>query len=549
MHFPEQERGRSEFGRESSGPNTHRRLLNVASVGLVIIAWMLVAWFFTGKLTTEKIATLAERERDTATSSAETIGASVGRMLAHMRSIPKVLAKDPEILGILSHMGPEIPQSVLPRPEFKAMLERDRTLIRLNKRLEMSISDLDIDQILVMNAAGDCVASAGFFGDGSPNGVNYTDREYFQMAKRKGVARQFAIGRTSNTPGIYYSAAVIENNRFLGIVVVKIETSRLAKAIESPNAFISDEFGVIIVSGDETYYMKTMPGARVNELPGAIREKRYKRTEFAALDMRETTEGNVRFVRLEGRQNPLLIASSDTQSDLLKVWFLSEVRDLDRVRHDGISRFFLLILAGGSLVISVYAGIAYLRRNAAHQAEIASINAELVKLNEELKIQARFDALTGCANRRYFLEELGVEIKRAKRFESQCCLAMFDIDHFKKVNDRYGHATGDALLKHFSQTVKSCLRETDFFGRIGGEEFALLMPQTPIAGGLQLAERVRQIVEQSAIPVDGIDLRCTVSIGVAEWLRDQESGEAFLARADGALYQAKRSGRNRVLSA
>lgn len=520
-----------------------------AAIGMAIIVWVFVAWSFTGKLTAEKIVTLVEREQDTAASSAETIGASVGRMLAHMRSIPKVLAKDPEILEILGRMGPEITPSVLPRQEFKAKLARNPALERLNKRLDLSIADLDIDQILVMNAAGDCVASAGFFGDGSPNGVNYTDREYFQTAKRKGTARQFAIGRTSNTPGIYYSAAVVDNNRFLGIVVVKIETARLAKAIDGPNAFISDEFGVIIVAGDESYYMKTLPGARVGELPETTREKRYKRTEFNALDLRETSTGPLRLVRLEGRKNPLLIVSSETQSDLLKVWLLSEIRDLDRIRHDSNSRFLLLCLAGGSIVLCVYAGIAYLRRNAAHQAEVASINAELVKLNDELKIQARFDALTGCANRRYFLEELSVEIKRAKRFESHCCLAMFDIDHFKKVNDRYGHANGDELLKHFSQTVKSCLRETDFFGRIGGEEFALLMPQTPIVGGFQLVERVRKIVEQSSISVDGVDLRCTVSIGVAEWLRDQESGEAFLARADRALYQAKRLGRNRVCSA
>lgn len=516
---------------------------------MLIIAWIFVAWSFTGKLSSEKIASLVEREQDSAVSSAETIGASVGRMLAHMRSIPKVLAKDPEIQQILGRMGPDIAPSVLPRLEFKEKLARNPALERLNKRLDASIADLDIDQILVMNAAGDCVASAGFFGDGSPNGVNYTDREYFQTARRKGAARQFAIGRTSNTPGIYYSAAVVDNNRFLGIVVVKIETTRLGKVIDSPNAFIADEFGVIIVAGDESYYMKTMPGARVGELPDTTRERRYKRKEFTALELRDSNEGGLRLVRLEGRKNPLLMVSSETQSDLLSVWYFSEIRDLERIRLDSNSRFLLLCLAGGSVVLSVYAGIAYLRRNAAHQAEVAGINAELVKLNDELKIQARFDALTGCANRRYFMEELSVEIKRAKRFERHCCLAMFDIDHFKKVNDCYGHANGDEMLKHFSQTVKSCLRETDFFGRIGGEEFALLMPQTPIVGGFQLVERIREIVEKSTIAVAGVASGCTVSIGIAEWRRDQESGETFLARADSALYKAKRLGRNRVCSA
>ena len=176
---------------------------------------------------------------------------------------------------------------------------------------------------------------------------------------------------------------------------------------------------------------------------------------------------------------------------------------------------------------------------------IARFNAELVKLNEVLLLQARFDALTACSNRRYFFEELGLELQRASRFGYSCCLAMIDLDHFKSVNDLYGHAAGDAVLRHFVHTVSSCLRSSDLLGRLGGEEFALLMPQTTLAGAMELAERVRRTVEQSSASSAGGGVRFTVSIGVS-LLQAGDSLDSLLARADNALYQAKHAGRNRV---
>ena len=515
-------------------------------LALAVIAWGFVSWFLAERLTAERLSRQIEHEQDLAASAAATVGASVGRTLAHMRSIPKVIAKDPEILAALLRMGSDVQRSALPRSRFRESLENDPDLSRAARRFESTLVDLDIDQILVMNAAGDCIVSSGFPTGASPNGVNYLDREYFQMAKRDGSGRQFAVGRTSNAPGIFYSSAVIENNRFLGVVIVKIEVSRLSRMVDNKNIFITDEYGVIIVAGDESLYMKAIPGAKVAGLAEAVQEGRYKRHAFGLLDIRAVVEEGVPLLRLEGRAAPLLQATSDTQSDILKVWAFRDMSELGRIRDDGQWVFFLLFLAGTSIIASGFAGVVHLRRSEEHQAEIAAINAELVKLNNDLQIQARFDALTGCVNRRHFLEGLGIELKRAMRFELPCCMAMLDIDHFKAVNDQYGHAAGDALLQHFAQTVRNCLRATDLLGRLGGEEFALFMPQTPLAGGLKLAERVRRVVELSSVQFAQLEIRCAVSIGVVEWCGRDESLQNFIARADDAMYVAKHTGRNRV---
>lgn len=149
------------------------------------------------------------------------------------------------------------------------------------------------------------------------------------------------------------------------------------------------------------------------------------------------------------------------------------------------------------------------------------------------------DPLTGAGNRLAFDETLAREIARAGRHDGRLVLMMLDMDGFKQVNDRYGHVAGDELLKHFAQVVKATARGSDMLYRFGGDEFALLMPETNMAGGEYMARRLREAL--AARPLvwreETIRLRC--SIGVAEWLPG-EGAEAFIARADAALYADKR---------
>ncbi len=158
------------------------------------------------------------------------------------------------------------------------------------------------------------------------------------------------------------------------------------------------------------------------------------------------------------------------------------------------------------------------------------------------------DELTGVYNRRFLIDGLERERARAKRLGSGYAVALFDIDHFKSVNDTYGHAAGDAVLKHFALIAGSGLRDVDIFGRHGGEEFLLVMPDTALRGAVAAAERVRTAVHAAGFPQVPGNRRISVSAGVAE-IRPEESVEALLARADKALYDGKSCGRNRVVAA
>lgn len=164
----------------------------------------------------------------------------------------------------------------------------------------------------------------------------------------------------------------------------------------------------------------------------------------------------------------------------------------------------------------------------------------------ELVRLATTDPLTGIANRRRFIEQLELEQARIKRFGGVAALLMLDLDLFKRVNDTYGHAVGDTVLCHFAALAESHLRRVDLFGRLGGEEFGILLPGTDLSGATEFAERFRQHVADNPVPSDNRPISYTVSIGVTEFDSQDSDPDAILARADNALYLAKEHGRNRV---
>ena len=158
---------------------------------------------------------------------------------------------------------------------------------------------------------------------------------------------------------------------------------------------------------------------------------------------------------------------------------------------------------------------------------------------------ATLDALTGLNNRRQFEVRLKQEIATTKRQKNPLCAMMIDIDFFKKVNDTYGHASGDSVLRTVASIIKEHLRESDIPSRYGGEEFAVLLPYTHIEEAQIVGERLRKAVEAAPIPIDKKNINVTISMGLAEFT-PEESGEELFKRADTALYEAKASGRNRV---
>ncbi|MAG76589.1 MAG: diguanylate cyclase [Colwelliaceae bacterium] len=176
----------------------------------------------------------------------------------------------------------------------------------------------------------------------------------------------------------------------------------------------------------------------------------------------------------------------------------------------------------------------------------ATHKLELEKANKDLALLSQTDGLTKLFNRTHWERCLRAEFKRWTRSKNPSCLVMIDIDHFKKINDEYGHVVGDETIRHISALIREQVRETDVSGRYGGEEFAILLSDTTLDNAHVFAERLRQTVEASVVKYNDIDLKYTISAGVSEINEAISTYEAWIECADAALYQSKEGGRNRV---
>lgn len=165
----------------------------------------------------------------------------------------------------------------------------------------------------------------------------------------------------------------------------------------------------------------------------------------------------------------------------------------------------------------------------------------------DLALTARLDPLTGILNRRAVDDGAGREISRARRTGAPLALLVLDIDHFKRVNDVYGHRGGDEALLSFVSSLQTGLRQIDLLGRIGGEEFVMFLPDTTANDAARVAERLRATVEASTVSFEGREIKLTMTTGVTQLLPDEDSWESMLTRADEALYKGKQEGRNRVI--
>lgn len=177
--------------------------------------------------------------------------------------------------------------------------------------------------------------------------------------------------------------------------------------------------------------------------------------------------------------------------------------------------------------------------------KLYSSKQELEKVLQQVTELATRDELTSLYNRRYLLEMISHEKNRCDRGGGGFCLCIFDIDHFKKVNDQYGHLIGDQVLKSFARTVEPLLRSTDLFARYGGEEFMLFLPHTTLEYGQQCIRRIQQGLTQMECSELPEGLKVTASIGIAQYMCKEEV-DSLIRRADAALYRAKEAGRNRL---
>lgn len=235
---------------------------------------------------------------------------------------------------------------------------------------------------------------------------------------------------------------------------------------------------------------------------------------------------------------------------------ISEILDDVSIKIDSVEQFKSKICVPITYLDKIIGGICLynINPNKFSQSRLLTLVLQELKvlmrlkwLNSETKYLSITDGLTGLYNRRYFQQAVEREFARARRYNTSLSIAMIDIDHFKKLNDNYGHQFGDKVIAEISSLVRSSLRKTDYVARYGGEEFVAILPETSLENAYIPFERLRKKVEDKIFEFEGKEVRSSVSIGIAAYTIDCNTETELIERADKALYEAKQTSRNLVI--
>lgn len=507
----------------------------------VAIVWCAAAWIATGVFATHRINYIIDRERNVAQLTADTVAANIYQRVRQVRSIPVVMAVDPSVVSVLTRFVPSVKRLPMQINEQRDLWLADPELNAMTKRLNEIRSEIDLHTLFIVNAAGDCIAA------GKPPefpvfiGVNYSDRQYFLSTQKGEGGRQFAVGRTDNVNALFYSSPVLVSGQFIGAVVSRINVTNLTNLVLDQGSFVTDENGVIVLAQDSDLLMKALPGSAIFKFSTDDRAKIYKKTAFESLSLSPMQlNGAEDVVRWKQSECPHVLASCAVNGEPVTVHVVHGLEEIFVAQSERIW-FAVLISFAGILVLLLVVGAASYVRSISHSRR------NLLFLNKVLESQARTDALTGCANRRFFFELLETERLRGIRYALPVSMLSLDIDHFKRINDFYGHPGGDQVLSHFVSIVAKALRLTDRLGRVGGEEFNVLLPQTVLSDAALIADRIRAAVECSPATYKTNTISFTVSISVVQWrMAENETVDDLIVRSDKALYEAKSNGRNQV---
>lgn len=511
---------------ERSARDMHPRRELRARIRLIILiaCACAAAWIAaTAYIGVWRLDLMLDRQVSAAEAGARTVaevGArAIDRRLDALRTIPSLLAGQERLGATLANF--DLMARMMPPNLWARLLWRD-DMLRLSRELGDTAGNLNLEGIYLVTDAGYVLASSdGDWQDGHL-GASFAGRDYFIEAMNAGQAERFGVDPVTGEPMFFFAHRVERGALHEGAVIVATSSARMLLAIERgpETVYLSDRLGIVVVSSVAELLFRSLAAGQVPDTDEGILMLRYGRSQFEPVE--ETTET---YDRADFIDAGVVHADAVLQQERMTVHILAPLSGLDAARRDNLNATLGLGLLGVMLT--------------------ALVTLSLIQI-ATMREHATRDPLTGLSNRRHADDVLPSLFELDDRGRlAGLAVVSFDLDHFKSINDTWGHAVGDRVLRRFAQIMMRSARRADLVFRYGGEEFLAVLVEQDIDGARHYAERVREataaISDLDPVPPHGV----TVSAGAVMRSRGEPLHEV-IARADALLYKAKGNGRNRV---
>ncbi|MDR5853993.1 diguanylate cyclase [Caballeronia sp. LZ062] len=533
----------------------HRAIATLCLALLALGCWV-AAGLLSDRMVQQEMTATVRTERQMAASIVDNMAQIIASDLAMSRAIPATLAQMDLTQRALSQSRRYTSNLKTTESARREQWMAQPGLDQVNRFLHDAQGFAGLDSIWLVNDQGYCIASSNASDENSFIGYDMSGRGYVARALLGGFVEMYGVGRLSAEPGIFIAAPVYEDGLLVGAVIAKVSIDRLRHWVSRPGTFVTDENGVVVMAHDGRLEYQALPFAPVARMTVRERLEHYRRDAFAPLRLESVGEQMRQsapwlapalaknFYAANGDSVPSLYDERTGLNSGLSAHIVHPLTSWPEItRNHSRDRLLVFLTMLGVVTLAVVIATSYSRERRLHRAT-RDLAEQLQSANTLLSAEARHDALTGALSRRYFLDTLRHEVELARSAGTPLSVAIADLDHFKQINDRYGHACGDRALEHFAEVCREQLRPSDAIGRLGGEEFGILLPQTSLADAQAVLERLRKRFHHehcAHLPDDAV---LSVSIGITEQASD-DALEWILSRADLALYEAKSRGRDR----
>ncbi|MEM5328255.1 diguanylate cyclase [Paraburkholderia sp. JHI2823] len=539
----------------------NRRLLRQAAGPLGVAVVTLVCWAAAGwladRLVRQEFVAALTAQRQITRSVVDNMAEVIASDLAMSRAIPATMAETRVVQQALTEAANYAASRDSTELARRKELQAVPGLASVDRFLHDAQGFSGLDAIWLVNAHGICIASSNALERISYLGADMRPRAWLNDTLLGAFSEAYGVGAASGEPGIFVAAPVYDDGLLVGAVVAKVSIARLRHWVTHPGTFVADSNGVIIMAHDSALEGRALPGSHVAEMNAVDRVNTYLRERFTPLALRSAARAAeheapwiaaadaAQMVDLPGRRAPALYEQRGGLNSGLSAHLVDPVNAWpDLIANHRRNRLLVFLTLAGTAALAAVISVSWVRERRLHRAS-RDLAGQLQDANALLAAEARHDALTGALSRRYFLDLLRREIDAAYAAGKPLCMAIADLDYFKQINDRFGHAAGDRALQHFVETCRAELRSDDAVGRLGGEEFGIVLPATSLASGLAVLDRLREQIGKRVCVDLPQEAAVSVSIGVTELAASQDQPERLMSRADLALYMAKAAGRDR----